>query len=256
MKNKPLRLPGQSLNNEIRFLIDDKALNYILLPIFLLVFTIWNWLLHYQIIKITPSSLKFLTLFTILISIYCVFRIFKLIRKIKRLKLGRDGEIAVGQTLEYLRNKGFRIFHDIIGEGFNLDHVIVGEQGIFCVETKTYSKPSKGQCKITINHEGISVNGSKPNSKIFSQAKAQKAWLERKISLLTGINVPVQPVVVFPGWFVDNKLDDNSIWFLEPKGLLKYIEKAKVTLDKRTVKFISNQLSQFIRDNYDYNQYY
>ena len=65
-----------------------------------------------------------------------------------------DWERAVGQTLEALRRKGYRVFHDLIGEGFNLDHVIISEHGVFSVETKTYSKPAKGGCKIIYNGDG------------------------------------------------------------------------------------------------------
>jgi hypothetical protein len=65
----------------------------------------------------------------------------------------------------------------LVGEGFNLDHVIVSELGIFSVETKTYSKPTKGGCKI-YSEEGISIPGYKPDKKIVIQVLAQKSWLK------------------------------------------------------------------------------
>ena len=47
----------------------------------------------------------------------------------------------MGQLLENLRADGARVFHDLVGEGLNIDHVVVSPHGIFVLETKTWSKP-------------------------------------------------------------------------------------------------------------------
>jgi hypothetical protein len=73
---------------------------------------------------------------------YAVFRFFPVRREVRALRLERDGEKDVGQKLELLRKKGYEILHDIIGNGFNLDHVLIGPAGIFTVETKTHSNVS------------------------------------------------------------------------------------------------------------------
>lgn len=48
-------------------------------------------------------------------------------RKSKQLKLARDGEKIVGQYLDDLKEKGNCVLHDIIGENFNVDHVVLSE---------------------------------------------------------------------------------------------------------------------------------
>jgi hypothetical protein len=40
---------------------------------------------------------------------------------------GREGEKAVGQYLERLRARGYQVLHDIPGENFNIDHVLIGQ---------------------------------------------------------------------------------------------------------------------------------
>ena len=57
------------------------------------------------------------------------------------IKLGRDGERVVAEHLQQLVGAGWRVFHDIQGDGFNIDHVVIGAGGISAVETKTRSKP-------------------------------------------------------------------------------------------------------------------
>ena len=38
---------------------------------------------------------------------------------------------------------GFAVFHDVPGDkAFNVDHVVIGPQGVFAVETKGRGKPA------------------------------------------------------------------------------------------------------------------
>jgi len=258
MKNKrkksplilnPLRIVGQSLDEEIQGVVNSEALAIFLIPFLVIGFTIYNWLLWYQIITI-PNPL-ILTFFSIFLSIYSLFRFFKVRNNIRSLRLGRDGERAVGQTLDSLRKSGYRVFHDLVGQGFNIDHVLVSEYGVFCIETKTFSKPEKGECKVIVTEEGISINGFKSDRKILIQAEAQKAWLEKQITKLTGIKLTVKPVVVFPGWFIENRYKGSNVWVLEPKALPGFIRNESKIFTDEQVKLISNQMSLYIRGTYN-----
>lgn len=71
--------------------------------------------------------------------VFCGYRVYKHVKKFNALKLGRSGERAVGQYLENFRESGSHIYHDILGDSFNVDHVVISPKGIFVVETKTYS---------------------------------------------------------------------------------------------------------------------
>jgi hypothetical protein len=250
LKDRPLRLPAQSLDEELHEFIEDQLLSNLLTPIFLIVFSIYDWLLWYQVIRL-PNPIH-ISVVAIGFSFYCFYKLIKARKRAKALKLGRDGERAVGQTLEALRRKGYRIFHDLIGEGFNLDHVIVSEHGIFSVETKTYSKPAKGECKIIYSENGLSVNGYKPDKKIIIQLLAQKNWLEKHIATIAGIKVSVKPVVVFPGWYIESHHNNkDELWVLEPKALPAYIENSPKIISEENVRLISNYLSRYIRTTYD-----
>jgi hypothetical protein len=249
LKSSPLRIPGQSLDEEIQKVLDEEVFSYLLLPLIMILFMILNWLLWYQIIQIPNPIIT--TFFVIGLSVYSYFKMLKVRKRIKALRLGRDGERAVGQTLESLRRKGYRVFHDLIGEGFNLDHVLVGEHGVFSIETKTYSKPEKGECKIIVNSTGISINGRSHEKKILIQAEAQKNWLEKQIVNLTGIKLSVKPVVAFPGWYIDNRNQGANVWVLEPKALPAFINKLPKILTEEQVRLISNHVSRFIRTTYN-----
>ncbi|MDE3041335.1 MAG: NERD domain-containing protein [Nitrospirota bacterium] len=96
---------------------------------------------------------------------------------IRNLRLGREGERVVGQMLEPLREKGYQVFHDIPGDGFNIGHAIVGPAGIFTVETKTRTKPMSGSSKIVYDGHAIRIEDGPSFQKPLKQARAQAQWL-------------------------------------------------------------------------------
>jgi hypothetical protein len=76
----------------------------------------------------------------------------------------------VGQFLERLRDDGARVFHDVPGEGFNLDHVVISPHGLCAIETKTYSKPWP-EAKITVEGESLKIAGQIPDRDPMSRLR-------------------------------------------------------------------------------------
>ena len=109
LKHDPLRNPGQSLDEEISTIMTDKALGYIIFIGFSFFMMCMEWFRYFR--PHSPNPVIF-TIFFVGISLFCSYRLFGIRKKIDRLKLGRDGEKAVGQFLENLREKGARIIHD------------------------------------------------------------------------------------------------------------------------------------------------
>jgi hypothetical protein len=49
--------------------------------------------------------------------------------------------------------------------------------------------------------------------------------LANLLEMTAGKKFPVRGVVVFPGWFVEQRAPRGSVWVLEPKALPAFIEK-------------------------------
>ena len=49
--------------------------------------------------------------------------------RLRKARLGLYGKMAAGQEIDQLMRAGARVFHDLPGDGFNIDHVIVARQG-------------------------------------------------------------------------------------------------------------------------------
>lgn len=245
LKHKPLRYAGQSLDEEITRIFDDKLTMYILAPTLLLVITLLEWYRWYFNMPPTPWTATIMLLIAI---IYSIYKIIPLRKKIALMRLGSDGEKEVAEHLEKLRSMGANIFHDIIGDGFNIDHVVVSRKGILLIETKTRSKPAKGETKITFDGQKIAINGEHFNDDILIQVRAGATWLQSLINDLTANSYSVRPIVVFPGWYVQmiNRVASNT-WVLNPQNLQGFLSKQPELLTEHDVQLISNHLSRYIR---------
>jgi hypothetical protein len=247
LKSKPLRNPGQSVQEQRDDLLYDKLLTPLMLALMLILLAFLEWVRYYRPAEPNPF------LFTVIALVgvgYCVYQTSRVLPKSRQLRLAMEGEKAVGQYLERLREQGYQVFHDVIGEGFNLDHVVIGPAGIFTIETKSWSKPVKGSPRITFDGEHVLVNGNSPERDPVLQAKAQSGWLRGLLAESTGRKFSVKPVVVFPGWYIEQKPGaTREIWVLEPKALPGFLSNAPTVLSPEDVKLASFHLSRFIRSH-------
>ena len=214
LKDKPLRSPGQSLDEQIQDLVNDYMLWPMVFALIMILFAVWEWLRYYRPQAPSPVIISVVAAAAILFTAY---RIYKAVPRLRALKLGRDGEKVVGQFLEALRVRGYRIFHDVIGKGFNVDHVLIGPAGVFTIETKTHSKPS-GDARVTFDGETIRIDGFEPDRDPVIQAKAQTSWIRELLSESTGRRFDVRSVIVYPGWYVnEGDAKQNTVWVLAPR---------------------------------------
>jgi len=243
LKENPLRYPGQSLDEQLDQIKWD-MLSFLLVPLLLVFLAIWEWWRWY--LKSPPHPIP-ATILAIILLGYCIPKFFKLRRRRRDIKLGRDGERVVGQSLEDLRQQGYSVFHDVVGKNFNVDHVIVSQRGIFSIETKTYRKPTKVNSKVTFNGENILVAGKAIDPSPVEQARASAKWLRCDVlHKSTGKWFPVRPVVVFPGWWVEEQ-KNTEVWVLNPERLQSYIAGEPEILTEEDMHLVAYHLSRVIR---------
>ena len=186
------------------------------------------------------------TLLLVATLAYVVPKIWKLKQKVERLKLGRDGERTVAEQLACLQEVGAQVFHDVPGEGFNLDHVVICSRGIYAVETETRTKPS-AQARVVVEGETLTVAGFARDRSPIEQVAAAARWLEKLLLLSTDKRFLVRGVVVFPGWFVEQRGPRGDVWVLEPKMLPGFIGQAPEMIAPSDVALAAFHLSRYVR---------
>lgn len=244
LKNRPLRNPGQSLDEKMRDIVYD-LISYISMIFMFFIVALIEW--TDKIFNKPPSPIIW-TIIALIALVYFMAKIIKLWTKFKNIKLGRDGEKIVGQSLEQMREVGYKVFHDIVVDGmFNIDHIIVGPAGAFTIETKVRSKFS-GIQKIKRDGDNMKIDGLGIDRSTIFQAKSQAYWLQEYISDSTGIKMDVRPVVIFPDWFIEPQPRGADVWVLNQKALPSFLKNEKDIIDADRINLISAQIEKYNRD--------
>ncbi|WP_246840656.1 nuclease-related domain-containing protein [Lacimicrobium sp. SS2-24] len=204
-----LRLPGYGLQEEI----SDKQFDlvgHMLMGIFLVISPF-----AYFTINAFVSSGYFPYTHSFLIAValaIVAWRTIKTFNHLTKLRLGHTAELATAGELLQLQAKGYQVFHDIQADKFNIDHLAIGPNGVFAIETKGRHKrhadaSANAKAKGVKGHEVVYKSGklefpSWVEVEPIEQAKRQAKWVSQWLSTAAGIEVKAVPVLVFPGWYV------------------------------------------------------
>jgi hypothetical protein len=250
LKAKPLRLPGQSVQDAIDDVLWNEISPHISIALVTTIVASLEWLAVFRHLPRQPWTYSGIAV----VAIACAaVKCWRVRIRLRQLKLGRDGERVVGQYLERLRADGADVFHDVPGERFNIDHVILSVHGFYAVETKAWSKSKRGEARISLTDDGTLLrNGLRPDRDPVAQAQGGARWLSQLLEETTGKRFPVRGVVLFPGWFVEPmnnawRMSPDRPWVLEPKALPGFIGNEPKRIADTDVKLAAYHLSRYVR---------
>jgi hypothetical protein len=177
---------------------------------------------------------------------------------------GAKGERAVADVLEDLRIKGYRVLHDlpVVRDGkrvANIDHVLIGPAGVFAIETKYRSKPADRpgvRADIHWDGEKLLANGTPVQNSPLLQARNAADDLQRILGARLARDIPVRPVVLFPGWYV-HESSGAEAWVLAPKRLFAWLTReaheaeSVRRLSEIAVERIAESLTAYCREAAD-----
>lgn len=219
-------------------------------------------ILGFQLMVLLPEQLK-VAAFVITIIGFLVTFYFSARWYARRMQagfnryLGYFGERIVAEHLEPLKQMGWRIFHDVPGQSngakFNVDHVAVGPQGVFVIETKTRRKggarPGFDDHKVYFDGRALVWPWGEDNHGL-EQAERTSVWLANTLKEELGERVHVQPILALPGWWVEMKpsRDSRMCRVTNPKGLTKLLPAGSAILSAQQISNIAVKLESRCRD--------
>lgn len=244
IKDIPLPVPGESLLQRRTGMVFD-CLWCLLVWCMLGMVVGLTWLQRMSGEAMSPVPI---TLLFVPWTIYAVFRAWRLLRDLRNFDLGLMGELHVGQLLEGLRADGYHPVHDIMLERMNIDHVLVGPGGVFTVETKMLRKTRGIQPTITSTRGWLVINGhDHVGNRAAWQAEVEARSLEAVLRR-RGVRCPaIQPVLVFPGWFVTEDVP-GKVWVVNDRYLLEKIRRLRPTLTADEVDAVRSGVEYFARE--------
>ncbi|WP_298768299.1 nuclease-related domain-containing protein [uncultured Shewanella sp.] len=209
------RLPGFGISEQLR----DLQIQLIG-PIFIatLIVSLPFSLVGFQYL-IEKGSFNWLLIIFVLLGLFlCCVQTWRIMHKMTNLRLGYTAELATASELVRLQAVGYQVFHDIQADNFNIDHLIVGPNGVFAIETKGRYKRLIGDKKkknyklvYEVSHNAKLEEKAKlvfPSwceTKLLEQAQRQAKWVSHWLTNSSGLSVTAFPILVFPGWFIELK---------------------------------------------------
>ena len=254
-KENLLRIPGGSLLRALDNL--NEQIHLYLVYVIILPLILYATLISYFYYRAEQPLLSVIWISAIIGSLvfaYLIFNLAKLSSRRKRIRLGYEGELAVGQELNHLmgQGQGYLVYHDFPADTFNIDHIIVGEKGVFAVETCTRLKGSGGTGgqEATVTYDGrMLVYADKNDFETIELAEQQADWLSHWLATSTGEPIAVRAVVALPGWVV-KRTSADGIPVVNPGQFASLFEHVKPRpLSETMLTRIKEQLEAKCRHN-------
>jgi hypothetical protein len=216
------RSPGQALRDALsRAGLDAAeyaALGLFLLPLAASGYAAW-WAANGSMPERDATLL--LAVVAAALQVWVLWRLWGVLRHSRRLRYGYEAELVAGQELNGLGGLGYYVFHDVpLGErAAKVDHVLVGPAGVFAVETEARARRDPER---EVTYDGASLcfarqRETEPLEKAIACARRMKEWLSAEV----GEPLPVQPIVVLPGWRV-RRTDISGIPVLAASRIRHY----------------------------------
>jgi hypothetical protein len=141
-------------------------------------------------------------------------------KRAKDAERGAYGEEKVERELKTLP-ESYNTFHDLVFNGFNIDHVVIGPGGIFLIETKSH------RGRVDAQGDTLLLNGSPPQKDFLKQTWAQTFQLKDFLKKHTSKEWYVKPVLCFTQAYVNIRQPIKGIDVVNVGYLAKYLARQR-----------------------------
>ena len=246
------RVQGESLQEKIRE-CEFKVMEYMLLPAFFAGMTLFIWYIYLASVNINLFCAVTFSIITLLSVIRGFVKVKKIRLMLKRYRKGLEGERLVGESLNQLSNESTYVFHDIPGERFNVDHIIVSTRGIFVIETKHFNRD---QCQ-EFYYDGTMIYRVMKDGrkflcpKLLPQIDGEARFIEHEIERRTDTKLPVVKVAILIGSYIKSTENFKDYWLLNESSFVTAFKQSKEIYDASVVKLVATHIREMVKVDVD-----
>jgi len=139
------------------------------------------------------------------------FAVYKLVRTIvtrAQIKFLRDANVAIGHQLQQISSGITQVFHDVATSAGVVDHVVIGQSGIYAINVVAKRKLKNGGVQLQGNELHFSTS-TVPQSIVEIAARTTR--LEKEFHELLGHRVRVRSVIAAPGWEIGEQASQDHL---------------------------------------------
>ena len=141
-------------------------------------------------------------------ALFSLYYLFKTVLERRQIKFLRDANIAVGHQLQHTAANFGRVYHDVETANGVVDHVIVGQTGIYAVNVIACRPSVDGTVEI-LGNDLVFSPGEREWSIVDIAAKTSR--LELKLSELLSHPINIRSVIAVPGWQAHGQASDDHL---------------------------------------------
>ena len=156
-----------------------------------------------------PSWQLYLQLgFLCLAGGYAVYRLSATFAQRRWVKFVRDANIAIGHQLQQLPAGFARVYHDVPTSMGVIDHVLVGQNGVYAVNVIAERSRKRSHARLRENE--VQFANGKPSVSIVGIA-ARTRQLQKEFRKITGNKIRVRSVIAVPGWDIGEQSGNEHL---------------------------------------------
>jgi hypothetical protein len=146
--------------------------------------------------------------FLFLAAVFAGWRLLRTVLAYRQVCFVRDANVAVGHQLQQISTGANRVFHDVRTSAGIVDHVLVGQTGVYAINVVARRGGRKGSAGLRDNH--VRFSGSDERIPIVD-VTSSAVRLEKEISQLLGHKIRVRSVIALPGWHIGAQTSEQHL---------------------------------------------
>ena len=141
-------------------------------------------------------------------ALFAGWRLLRTILAYRQVRFVHDANVAVGHQLQQISTGANRVFHDVKTSAGVVDHVLVGQTGVYAINVVARRAPKNGNALLKNNNVAF-TNRDEQVSVVDITASALR--LEKEISRLLGHKIRVRSVIAVPGWNIGEQASEKHL---------------------------------------------
>ncbi len=215
----PFRIPGASVLDRFDRTTSEFAVFGVavaVVPLSLLV--TYLAYLHFGGKNAKLMDMVYLTCILTGFLLYATNKLRRLEAKKKRLRRVYTGLQMVAQEINSLMSSGYQVYHDFPSGRFHIDHIIVGPNGVFTIQSRIPScfDGAVERRQLAVKAMGKELRALKTTDAVSIRTTAfHAAWLANWLLTAAGEAVRVQPLLTLPGFTIE-AVDTADVVMADP----------------------------------------
>jgi hypothetical protein len=141
-------------------------------------------------------------------ALFASYRLLRTILAWRTVRFQRDANIAIGHQLQRMATAHGRAYHDVKCSAGVVDHILVGQNGIYAINV--IARRHLKKASVYLDGNDLHYSNTNKTTSIVGVIAATKR-IEKEFRRLTGKSIKVRSVIAVPGWDIKEQSGNDHL---------------------------------------------